>query len=219
MTDMLDIEREMEVQRDLVSGVAAGGSTIDSGGKMEVQRWIETCKGRAFYLETPVFDIEEVAHALSNVCRYAGHCRRFYSVAEHSVLVADIMEVLGFGNPMEGLLHDGTESVLADIAAPWKALMPDYKRIESELDRALRKQFELPERISVGCKHADWIALAYEAEQLIPSQGRDWLMPDGVREDMQLFKRQVWNGFIGERPNDAEAMFLKRFERLGGRNG
>lgn len=179
-------------------------------------QWIETCKGRAFYLEAPVFDIEEIAHSLSNVCRYAGHCVRFYSVAEHSYLVSRIMDVLKLGDPLEGLLHDGTESVLADIASPWKALLPDYKRIEHKLDAALRKQFELPPEITDGCKTADWVALAIEAKRLLPSRGRDWPMPEGVREKAMEFETICHGGwYLGMPPADAKSRFLVTASQLG----
>jgi hypothetical protein len=179
-------------------------------------QWIETCKGRAFYLDAPVFAIEEIAHSLSNMCRYAGHCSRFYSVAEHSYLVSRIMDVLQMGDPLEGLLHDGAESVLADIASPWKVLLPDYKRMEHKMEVALRKQFELPLEITEGCKTADWIALAIEAKHLLPTKGRDWLMPPGVREKAMEFEYELHGGwYLGYAPGDAKRIFLREATRLG----
>ena len=61
------------------------------------------------------------------------------------ILVSRIMEDQGLGDPMEGLLHDGIESVLADIARPAKNLLKDYKALDAALDSAMRKQFVLPE--------------------------------------------------------------------------
>jgi hypothetical protein len=148
----------------------------------EIALYIETVKGNRFFFENPVFDVEEIAHALSMQCRYTGHTSRFYSVAEHSVLVARIMKRLDLGNPFEGLMHDATEAYLSDIAAPWKAMLPDYKVMEARLELPMRRHFGLPDTITDGCKRADWIALFVEARELIPSGAKDWIAPDGVKE-------------------------------------
>lgn len=179
--------------------------------------YVETCKGRRFYPGAPVFDIEEIAHSLSMLCRFGGHCSKFYSVAEHSLLVARIMDHLDLGDPVEGLLHDGTESAMADICSPVKALLSEYKALERQFDQALRKQFELPEELSAGCKTADWVALALEAEQLMPTRGRDWYMPEGVRELSVSFKAKCRPGLFlrGWIPAQAEASFLMAAQTYG----
>lgn len=146
--------------------------------------WIETVSGKRFLFADPQFDIEDIAHALSMQCRYTGHCRKFFSVAEHSMLVAAIMLELDLGDPREGLLHDATEAYLSDIAAPWKVLLPDYRRIELELEGKLRSWAGLPAIITPGCKRADWIALLFEAYHLIPSRAKDWNCPEGIRDDV-----------------------------------
>jgi len=145
--------------------------------KFNVDDYIETFKGTKFYLHDPKFDIEEISHALSNVCRFSGHCARRYSVAEHSVLVSLIMEDQRLGNPYEGLMHDATEAYLGDIASPWKKLLPDYKAIEHALETKMRAHFGLEPTMSAGCKLADWTALILEARLLIKSGATDWLVP------------------------------------------
>src|ERR1700734_2059257 len=62
------------------------------------------------------FTIEDIAHGLANICRYSGQCNRFYSVAEHSVLVSEI--AVGF--ELEALMHDAAEAFLGDITRPLK---------------------------------------------------------------------------------------------------
>lgn len=133
--------------------------------------WIELITGSRFYFNAPAWDIGAIAHSLSLVCRFNGQCRKFYSVAEHSVLVSRIMEDQGLGDPMEGLLHDGVESVLSDVVRPAKMLLKDYQALDATLDRDLRKAFVLPETPSDGCKKADRIALLLEAKALMPSKG------------------------------------------------
>ena len=133
--------------------------------------FIELVTGGRFYFSKPEWDIGAIAHSLSLQCRFTGQCRKFYSVAEHSVLVSRIMEDLGLGDPFEGLLHDGVESVLADVARPAKQMLKDYKTLDKALDSTLRKAFNLPEAMTDGCRRADELALWLEAQALMPSKG------------------------------------------------
>jgi hypothetical protein len=87
--------------------------------------YIVTYTGRRFHFLDPKIDeisIEDIAHALSNVCRFTGHTKRFYSVAEHSCLVSALCD-----NRLEGLLHDASEAYMSDLSSPLKMLVPDYK--------------------------------------------------------------------------------------------
>ena len=133
--------------------------------------YIELVTGGRFYYNAPTWDIGAIAHSLSLLCRFNGQCRKFYSVAEHSVLVSRIMEDLGLGDPMEGLLHDGVESVLNDVPRPAKMLLKDYKALDVALDASMRKEFKLPEAMTAGCRKADQMALLIEAKELMPSKG------------------------------------------------
>lgn len=178
----------------------------------EKSLYIETASGRKFFYESPEFHIEDIAHALSMQCRYTGHCKYFYSVAEHSLLVADIMVILGLGDPFEGLMHDGTEGYLSDIAAPWKAMLPDYKAMEHTLEVKLRRRFGLSDNITAGCKRADWLALFVEAAVLIPSGGKDWLAPDGIKEQAAgLVADGV--GIYAYPQRISKSLFLDRYAR------
>jgi hypothetical protein len=135
--------------------------------------YIELVTGGRFYYNNPTWDIGAIAHSLSLLCRFNGQCRKFYSVAEHSVLVSRIMEDLGLGDPMEGLLHDGVESVLNDVPRPAKLLLKDYKALDVALGGTMRKVFNLPEAMTDGCRKADQMALLIEAKELMPSKGID----------------------------------------------
>lgn len=141
--------------------------------------YIETFGGGKFYMGNPTFDIKDISHALSNVCRYSGHCRRRYSVAEHSVLVSFIMEDQKIGDPFEGLMHDAHEAYIGDMPSPWKAFLPDYCALEQMVEHAMRRWAGLPAKISAAAKLADYTALILEARQLIPSKAAEWKMhPD-----------------------------------------
>ena len=85
--------------------------------------------------------IEDIAHALSLLCRYTGHCLQFYSVAEHSVHLARLPGTVRWKRT--ALLHDASEAYTGDISRPLKQLLPDFKRIELELEEIIAKKFDL----------------------------------------------------------------------------
>jgi hypothetical protein len=95
--------------------------------------WILTNSARAFDLLNPRAEnviTTDLAHALSMVCRFNGHCAHHYSVAQHSLLVAHIIEREG-GTPeqqLAGLLHDGTEAYISDLTRPLKLLLIEAAR-------------------------------------------------------------------------------------------
>ncbi len=173
--------------------------------------WIELITGGRFYFNKPAFDLGAIAHSLSHVCRFTGHCRKFYSVAEHSVLVSRIMEDMGLGDPLEGLLHDGVESVLADVARPIKSLLKDYNALEAALDVAMRKQFALPEQMTDGCKRADTIALMIEAREIMPNKGANFEnIPD---EDLLAAKKASYM-IMAWSPENARERFMTRMHDI-----
>lgn len=119
--------------------------------------WIQTWSGRRVNLEAPrAGDIEpdDIAHALANLCRFTGHAKRFYSVAEHSLAVAEHCRRAAIGHGFEprgvqdtafaGLLHDAHEAYLGDIATPLKnALGPELDRLARGFDFAIAERFAL----------------------------------------------------------------------------
>lgn len=180
---------------------------------------IYTCKGRAFYIGHPSFDVEEIAHATSMQCRYTGHTREFYSVAQHGVLVANILAWEGETREIEfeGLMHDAHEAYVSDVASPWKVLIPDYRRVEERLENAMREYFNLPTKISSAVKRADWLALFIEAEQLLkPGVTADWLEPEpGMKAySHELRNRSARFLIVSQTPAEAKASWLEQFNRL-----
>jgi len=173
----------------------------------KMEPWIELITGGRFYYSDPTWDIGAIAHALSMICRFTGHCRKFYSVAEHSILVSRIMEDQGLGDPMEGLLHDGVESVLADVARPAKNLLKDYKALDKALDASLRKNFKLPETMSEGCMKADGIALLIEARELMPNKDDNFT---GMSDEVVLAAKKATYMIAAWTPENARERFMTR---------
>ena len=136
--------------------------------------WMQTATGRKFWPLDPRpedVDIEDIAHALSNVCRFGGHCREFYSVAEHSVRVSDYVGALG-GAPwhrLAGLLHDATEAYLGDMIRPLKiqAEMVPFRLAEGRVEQAIRLRFSVVTFATPLIKTADEALLATEARDIM----------------------------------------------------
>ena len=175
---------------------------------------IELVTGGYFYYDKPEWDIGAIAHSLSLQCRYTGQCRKFYSVGEHSVLVSRIMEDLGLGDPMEGLLHDGVESVLSDVARPAKQLLKDYKALDKALDVSLRKTFNLPEAMTEGCMQADALALLLEAKELMPSRGigHGWGVSTHTKsaEELRTIANRLTYGIFCWTSENSKEKFMQR---------
>lgn len=123
------------------------------------------------------FTIEDVAHGLAQICRYSGQCSRFYSVAEHSLLVSEVAS----GFEYEALLHDAAEAFLGDITRPLKQMLPDFKRIEAEVERAIFSRFDIDGKIPQEVKAADLRVLASEQQQIMPAGTDIWLKNQEIR--------------------------------------
>ncbi len=124
-----------------------------------------------------LIEIEDIAHALSNLCRFTGHTKHFYSVAQHSYLCATLVPQ---EHQLEALLHDAAEAYIGDVSSPLKALLPGYQMIEFNLEQAIRKRFELPPKKSAWVKEADLMMLAAEKAQLMPKFEEQWDILNGV---------------------------------------
>jgi 5'-deoxynucleotidase YfbR-like HD superfamily hydrolase len=148
--------------------------------------------------------IEDIAHALSNLCRFGGHCRKFYSVAQHSVLVSRIVSLQ---LALEGLLHDAAEAYLGDMVRPLKASMPAFSRAEEKVYAAVAEKFNLPPRIHREVARADLVALSTEARDLMAREESIWGKWVGR---VRPLPRRI----IPLAPPLAEKLFLERFREL-----
>lgn len=149
--------------------------------------------------------IETIAHALSNINRWTGHTIRPFSVAQHSLLVSYLVPP---EFALEALLHDATEAYLGDIAAPLKALLPAYQRLETMHWIWIAADFGLPVNQSPEVKLADMQALALEKYYHMgdPVTERDW---PNVRSVSNVEILKLLNPM-----SDVKGEFLKRYWEL-----
>lgn len=166
--------------------------------------WMQTISGRQFWPMDPrpeEVHIEDVAHALSMMCRFNGHCQRFYSVAEHSVLIS---RHVPSEDALWGLLHDASEAYIADIVRPAKRFIQGYRQAEDRIMTAVCEAFGLSLLMPGSVARADTAILADEAAQIMGPAPQKWYLPEaplGVK-------------IAGLPPGEAREAFLTRYREL-----
>ena len=177
--------------------------------------WSQTFTGRAFWPMDPRAEdvcIEDIAHALALQCRFAGHCREPYSVAEHSVRVAEYIRSRGGGaaEVFAGLMHDSGETYLQDVVRPVKRQpeMRPYRNVELIVQTTINKMFGLPiDAHDWAIVHeADEVLLATEARDLMAKPPADWRLSQPPMAEVIV----PWDWRAAERE------FLARFYELRG---
>ena len=173
--------------------------------------WILTYSGKAFYPTDPReadICIQDIAHALSMECRYGGHSRFHYSVAQHSVLLHDYCkDVLQWGREacFYALMHDASEAYCKDIPRPLKAFMPDYRAIEALVDATIVRKFmilsALDPQTQLQLKQYDTRITLDEYAVMMKPGGQRWAIAD--LEPLGI-KVSSWQ------PGTAKYMFLNR---------
>lgn len=170
---------------------------------MSSNDWILTYTGRQFWPLAPRaedVDLEDIAHALAHLCRFAGHCRVFYSVAQHSVHVS---ERVHSRYALEGLLHDAAEAYLCDVARPIKPALAGYEAAESQLMAVIRARFGLTGLELGGVQVAD--------RRMLCTERRDLMHPNHWPVDpASCYPEPI----VPWTPAEAKARFLARFEEL-----
>lgn len=194
--------------------------------------WIQTWSGLKVCPTRPdptQFRIKDIARALSFQCRYAGHVRRFFSVAEHSVRVSEIVESRMPCQPVSacdydsgvtcsaivrwGLIHDASEAYLGDVTRPLKHTpgMEGYRLAEAAMQGAIAAWLGLPTEEPDIVKAVDTEILGTEARQLKFPVHPDWAKTTATGElqpSIPGLRVGIWT------PAQAERAFLRRFNRL-----
>ncbi len=200
-------------------------------GKWEGKPFILTYTGKQFLYDevTPdVIDIRDIAHSLSQLCRYTGHTNLFYSVAQHSLLVSEKMP----GGPaakLVGLLHDAAEAYTGDLASPLKkwmrnqekewegATMDAYGYLQDTITAAIYNKFGVT-HIPDDVRLFDNAALVFEAEGFLGLSHNDL-----VRFSFPVHLLGLWQPWdprhfasteSDREMGEVEHRFLERFETL-----
>jgi hypothetical protein len=183
--------------------------------------WIQTFTGRQYWpLDPHPSDvcIEDIAHHLSMLCRFTGACKRFYSVAEHSVHVSYLVPP---ELALHGLLHDASEAYCNDIARPVKRNIQGYAEIEALNDDAIRDAFSVPAP-TLGAlavvKFADNAILIAEQAAIMAPCAHRW-RPENVPTDMQaaaprLMRPGWWRRVLWRFTWYRKRRFLQRWREL-----
>lgn len=148
------------------------------------------------------FTIQDIAHALSQICRFGAQCRRFYSVAQHSVHVSQLVPP---EHAYAALMHDAPEAFMGDMVKPLKDLLPEYRTIEDAVEAAVFARFAVPSPLSACVKEADIVMLATEQVHIMANRD-DWNYTRG-REPANI-DLPDWP------PTKAKRAFLDRFAAL-----
>jgi hypothetical protein len=171
-----------------------------------VKPTILTASGVSFNLLEPdisTVNIYDIAHGLSHLCRFTGHTKTFYSVAEHSLHCSYLVEQ---EHALCALLHDATEAFVGDVSTPLKSLLPDYRAIEDHLWFALATRFHMPMELPASVKRADLTMLATEKRDLMPGTAEVWAQLAGVTP--------LTGSLTPMHPEVAKFKFLSRFLEL-----
>lgn len=158
--------------------------------------------------ESSEVSIEDIARALSHVCRFSGHVRHFYSVAQHAVN-ASFLVPPEFA--YDALMHDMSEAFTNDLPTPLKHAVPALKDLEVRIETAMAERFGFRFPLPPEVKKADLQMLLMEKEELKPHAAGDWQVLDGIsvtERDREVVDLTEWS------PTDAYDVFMYRYGML-----
>lgn len=175
--------------------------------------WIEIHNGVRFHFANPgpgEITAEGVAHSLSQLCRYNGHTKRFYSVAEHACLMSDWGWKHGYTarECLTLLHHDDAEFIIGDLPRPIKQTLPEFKAAETVLDEAVSKVFLTIWPFPYWLKDIDTRILKDERRAVMDPSPHEW----GV-DGQKALDIRFWT-VAGRWPWLVKRRFLERHHRL-----
>lgn len=186
----------------------------------KVNDYITTATGNKFYINEPSaqdFSVEDIAHALSNLCRFTGHTPRFYSVGEHSLHCLDIAISLG-ASPLRclyALLHDASEAVMNDLSRPVKQNVPDYKKLEDIMSDIMWEVAGIPSPTKEDyefVKKIDNTMIILELEQVMNRQDLyEYTLLDSFVNEIQHDIVDLSQGF---KSGESKGIMIEEYERL-----
>lgn len=177
--------------------------------------YIRTFTGKQFHwndIENNVIDIRDIAHGLAHNCRWTGHVKEYYSVAQHCVLASVLAPV---EHQLAALLHDGAEAYVHDTPSPLKWHLKDkgftaFSDLEKAVDRRIFEALGVPWPRDPAVKIVDMRLLSTEHRDLMAPCAED---TERYKENRYMdapytFRIKCWT------PPVAEAMYLRRYQEL-----
>lgn len=173
--------------------------------------WLQSMSGRIInptLLDINDVDIDDIAHSLSHLVRFTGHCAKPYTVAQHSVLVSLIC------NPVfarEALLHDAAEAYVNDLNTPVKRLLPKYEELEDDIIHVIYKKYGLAVSVPDDVITADQKMFRLEVLRFFPNGcplWRHYKVQPQEYIDSQVKITTVWDH------HEAKMQFLARYNVL-----
>ena len=170
--------------------------------------------GQSFNLSNPKsclnrICIEDIGHSLSLQCRFVGQCKKFYSVAQHSVLLSELVSP---DLALWALLHDATETYLGDISSPLKSMIPEFSSLELRFRLLIAVRFCLPTFsplvYPVEVDAADKFLFMSEWSQLVDKQLEGLVYAKETHGIFDFATVSLWT------PEEAEYRFLSKFFEL-----
>lgn len=156
--------------------------------------------------EDTAVEIDDIASALSNVCRFAGHLPYFYSVAQH---VVNTSLIVAPEHAFSALMHDTAEAFTNDLPTPLKYAVPVFKELETRIEGAMSRRFGFQYPLSPEIKLADLQMLGLEKVHIKRDQSH-WTCLDGI--EFEHLRKVV--DLRPMTPNRAKGLFLDRYEEL-----
>jgi 5'-deoxynucleotidase YfbR-like HD superfamily hydrolase len=192
-----------------------GGTADPEEGPPSPGPFLQTVSGRwvnPFDPDPDQIELADIARALANQCRFGGHCRTFYSVAQHCVIISELIEQEGGSteDALTALMHDAAEAYLGDLPHPIKhrsELGTAFREAEEPLERVIRDRFSIAGS-ATAVKRIDRALLATE-RRAFSAERWHWPELEGVEPlDLEL---RAWS------PDEAAEAFARRFEELDAR--
>lgn len=176
---------------------------------------IVTYTGKIFNFLNPkpeMVCIEDIAHSLAHLCRYTGHTREFYSVAQHCVLMAENPDLPG--DPLQKLLHDAAEAYIGDMASPWKNILcvntspffPPVRDFEDRIQKVIGLALGVDLAYPTEVKESDLRMYATEVRDLMPKMSYDIWGIDKIKPVKEVI--------IPWHPEHAELWFTYHYHQL-----
>jgi len=193
----------------------------------KLKNWFQTYSGKLVSITNPKpedIDIIDIAHALSMTCRFGGHCREFYSIAEHSIRVCEVGQFTcpinndhpqAIAQALAFLLHDAAEAYIGDLITPLKSNLGGAHELETRWLRAIEQKYGLGTSLSepsYDVKETDLRVLSFEVVKLFDCVDPTWWtkFKRPEQQDHFIINVQCWS------PPRARREFLRLFNQLYG---